>query len=112
MDRNEIKKLMLDAGFVYIKETKAYPGSRGMEDVYYWRDKTTYSTSFRVSRVTPMRDDYGVYLGRGPQCKRVNSVLPYDIDVADEWAGDNKPLAMWTGDNLRDLIKLFKRGAL
>lgn len=105
MDRDEIRLLMVHRGFKFEKTTKAYPSRRGVDDVYSMRPEFKYS--FRISLVSPSRDDYGLYAGVGTQyetlCKRVTP----DIDVSHEWRKDGTPLPMWTGKNLRRLLDTF-----
>lgn len=102
MKRDEIKELMLGAGFTLDKEgILSYPGSRGLEDVYTKRPK--YKYTFRVSLVDKSSSDYGLYVGRGSQFRLIDNIVPHDIDVSGVWKSD-KPLPMWTGDNLKDVI--------
>ncbi len=100
----EIKHLMLDAGFTYVKTTKCYPSRRGEE--YIFTFKPRYKYTFRVSKIANDMSDFGLYVGVGEQFKQVESVVGHDIDVADEW-GSKTPLPMWTGENLKKLLDHF-----
>jgi hypothetical protein len=104
MNRDEIKTLMLSKGFKFEKTTKSYPGRRGDEDIYTRRPD--YKYTFRVSRVDENSFEYGLYVGIGDQYRQIDALVEHDVDAREAWGGD-KPLPMWTGDNLVELMNHF-----
>lgn len=101
MTREEIKHLMIDNGFIFLKTTQSYPGRRGLEDVY--TRKPEYKFTFRISKVNDTSENYGLYSGRSAQFRALNEKVRHDVDVANIWGAD-RPLPMWTGDNIRILL--------
>ena len=96
---------MLSSGFKFEKTTKSFPGRRGDEDIY--THKPEYKYTFRISLVNEESPYYGLYVGIGDTFKELDAVIEHDIDVAEIW-GSDKPLPMWTGDNLKNLLSYFK----
>ena len=105
MTRDEIEELMVNSGFTFEKTVLSYPGRRGLESIYTRRPKFKYS--FRVSKVTEDKNDYGLYVGIGNQFRELDSKVQHDIDVQEVWGG-SKQLPMWTGDNLKKLLNLLE----
>lgn len=105
MNRGKIRALLLQKGFTFQKTTKAYPARRGDEDIYTY--KPVFKYTFRVSLVDDKEPDfYGLYVGFGNTFRDLNAIVEHDIDVAEVW-GSSRPLPMWTGTALMELINCF-----
>ena len=105
MTRDEIEELMINSGFTFEKTVLSYPARRGLESIYTRRPKFKYT--FRVSKVTEDKNDYGLYIGIGDQFRELDSKVQHDIDVQEVWGG-SKQLPMWTGENLKKLLNLLE----